>query len=293
MYKMIVAQLTGSIGEQLFQYAAARNFSLVYNCDLLVDSSWFVKNKKNKINPNKIGIGGFNTVFGLAGSVIINNFLRKKEQFYFVRYPETANYKVIRENKKELTKELYTTNPPFLMSGDFKSEMYFEDNISQIKEDLTVNVSFLRKIEILANEIVKPNSVGVYISKNTVTKNQNIVQNVIDLDYYQKAIDILQKENIVNDFIFFTDLDEGIIEQLNIQGTSRMQRLFEDELEWKNLFLMSKCKSFIADNSATSWWAAWLNFADKRTVIIPQSFQFDYPNITHNKVGIQQNWIKV
>jgi hypothetical protein len=78
MYKMIVAQLTGSVGEQLFQYAAARNFSLIYNCDLLVDSSWFVKNKKNKINPTKIGIGGFNTIFGLAGSVIINNFLRKK-----------------------------------------------------------------------------------------------------------------------------------------------------------------------------------------------------------------------
>jgi len=293
MYKMIVAQLTGSVGEQLFQYAAARNFSLIYNCDLLVDSSWFVKNKKNKINPTKIGIGGFNTIFGLAGSVIINNFLRKKEQFYFVRYPETANYKVIRENKKELTKELYTTNPPFLMSGDFKSETYFEDNISQIKEDLTVNVSFLRKIEILANEIIKPNSVAIYIKKNTVTKNQNIVQNEIDLDYYQKAIDILTNENIINDFIFFTDVDDDVIQQLKIKGTSSVQKLFEDELEWKNLFLMSRCKFFIADNSATSWWAAWLNFTDKRTVIIPQSFQFDYPNITHNKVGIQQNWIKV
>ncbi len=293
MYKMIVVQLTGSIGDQLFQYAAARNFSLIYNCDLLVDSTWFVKNKKNKINPNKIGIGGFNTVFGLAGSVIINNFLRKKEQFYFVRYPETANYKVIRENKKELTKELYTTNPPFLMSGDFKSETYFEDNISQIKEDLTVNVSFLRKIEILANEIIKPNSVAVYISKNTITKNQNVVENLIDLDYYQKAIDSFSNESTVNDFIFFTDVDEQIINKFKVQGNIKIQRLFENELEWKNLFLMSKCKHLIADNSATSWWAAWLNYTDKRTIVIPQSFQFDYPNITHNKIGIQQNWIKV
>lgn len=290
---MIVTQLTGCIGDQLFQYAIARNFSLIYNCDLLVDSSWYVKNKKSKINPNKIGIGGFNTQFGLAGSVIINNFLRKKEPFYLVRYPETKNYKVIRENINDLTKDLYITNPPFLLVGEFKSETYFEENINQIIEDLSINISFLKKIQTLASEIVTPNSVAIYIRKNTVTKNKNILQNEIDFDYYQKAIDFFIKENILNDFIFFTDLEEEILQKLDTKGTFRIQKLFEDEFEWKNLFLMSKCKHFIADNSATSWWAAWLNFTNERTIVIPKYFKFDYPNITHNKINIQQNWIKL
>jgi len=293
IYKMIVVQLTGSIGDQLFQYAAARNFSLIYKCQLFIDNTWFYKNKKNNINPNKTAIGGFNTVFAPAGSAIINDFLRRKESYYLLRFPHTARHKVIRENKISFTKELYMYNPPFLMIGDFKSETYFEDHIWQIKEELTLNNSFLPEIITLVEEIVKTNSVAIYIFKNKGINNQNLIQDIIDFNYYQKAIDMIEDDNIEKDIIFFTNIDEEIISQLKIQGNYRFQKLFENDDEWKNLFLMSKCKYFVADNSANSWWAAWLNFDDNRIVITPQSFQFEYPKLTHNKVGIQQNWIKI
>lgn len=290
---MIVVELSGNIGEQLFQYAAARNFSLIYNCDLLLDCTWFSKTRKNKLSPNKISLDGFNTLFSLAGSVIINNFLRKKEQFYFIRYPETANYKVLRENKKELTKDFYATNPPFYMSGDFKSEIYFEDNTEQIKEDLTVSFTLQKKIEPVINQLLNKNATAVLISKQFVNKNQNVIQNSIDLNYYQKAIQHIENEDETANFIFFTDLETIEIEKLETKNSKEIIKLFENEFEWKNIFLMSKCKHFIADNSATSWWAAWLNFSNDRKVIIPQNFSLDIPEITYNKIGIQQNWIKI
>ena len=290
---MIVVELSGNIGEQLFQYAAARNFSLIYNSDLLLDCTWFNKTRKNKLNPNKVSLDGFNTVFGLAGSVIINNFLRKKEPFYISRYPHTVNYKVIRENKKLLAKEFYDTNPPFYMTGDFRSEIYFEENIEQLKDDLTVNLRGIKKIEIIAEKIVKKNVVGIYINRKFVNKNHNTILLDIDYNYYQNAINHFENEKINLEFIVFYDENLEDVQKLKINYSIEYFKLYEDENEWKNIYLMSKCKYFIADDSATSWWAAWLNFDKDRKVIIPQNFSFDIPEITHSKLGIQQNWMKV
>jgi hypothetical protein len=290
---MIVVQLIGGIGDQLFQYAAARNFSTIYNCDLLIDETWFVKNKKNKLEPSKIGLTSFNTNYRLAGSVIINNFLRNKQQYYLSRFPHTANYKVIVENKKEFTNELYTTNPPFYMSGEYKSEKYFEENIELIKEDLTINVSHLKKNDPIVSQILSKDSIAIYIPYQSVNKNHNIIKNSIDLTYYQRAINLMQESLVNPHFIFFTDVEESKIKDLNIDSAYQTIALYNNEYEWKNIYLMSKCKHFIADDSATSWWAAWLNFDNNRKVIIPQNFSFDKPEITHNKLGIQQNWMKI
>ena len=290
---MIVLQLAGRIGDQLFQYAAARNFSLIYSCELLIDNSWFIKNKKNKLNPNKLAIDGFNTHFKYAGSVIINNFLKRKSILYLDRYPSSKNYKVIRENKKTLAQDFYNTNPPFLMSGEFKSEAYFEDNIEQIMDELTVNMN--SQTNDISINTTKPlnESIAIYISKRAVIKNQNVEINEINYDYYKNGIEYFLKDNAVEHFLVFTDFDIDITDELGIKNNSEVIRLFENEFEWKNIYLMSQCKCFISDNSATSWWAAWLNTTNNRTIIIPQSFSFNKPNITHDKIGIEQNWIKL
>jgi hypothetical protein len=290
---MIVVQLIGSIGDQLFQYAAARNFSIIYNCDLLIDSTWFVKNKKNKLEPCKIGLSSFNTNFRLAGSVIINNFLRNKQQYYLSRFPNTASYKVITENKKGFTNELYTTNPPFYMSGEYKSEKYFEENLKQLKEDLTINVSHLKKSDSFISQILNNESIAVFIPQQLVNKNHNVIKNIIDIEYYKNAVQFV-KMNIQNPhFIFFTNAEKSVIDVLTANLNHQIISLFSNEFEWKNIYLMSKCRHFIADDSATSWWAAWLNFDNDRMVTIPKNFSFEKPEITHAKFGIQQNWIKI
>ena len=92
---------------------------------------------------------------------------------------------------------------------------------------------------------------------------------------------------------FFTDADESIIDALEITSSYEIVQLFKNDFEWKNIFLMSKCKHFIADDSATSWWAAWLNFNNDRKVILPQNFSFEIPenytqtNWVFNKTGLR------
>lgn len=285
--------MTGNIGEQLFKYAAARNFALIYNVDLLIDVTWFIKNKKNKLEPNKIALTDFNTIFGMAGSVIINNFLRTKQKYYLNRFPEAAKYKVVVENKKEFSNALYITNPPFYMIGDYRSEKYFEENIEQIRDELTVSFTSIKKLTHLIKRIENVNSVAVFIQSKVVSKN-NILNNFdIDWSYYQKAINHL--EGIISNlhFIFFTDLEYDVLKQLEFVSSYETISLYQNEFESRNVYLMSKCRYLIANSSATSWWAAWLNFTADRTVIIPQNFSFEYPEITHNKLGIQQNWIKI
>jgi hypothetical protein len=290
---MIVIELTGNIGEQLFKYAAARNFSLLYNTDLLVDITWYIKNKKAKLNCNKIALGGFKTNFGMAGSVIINKFFKPKQSTYLNRFPNTVNHKVIVENKKEFTNEMYIKNPPFYMNGDFKNEKYFEDNIDAIKEEFSVSELQLKKLYPLIKGIENTNSIAICISSKYITKN-NIQQNIeINWTYINTAIKHFESFVAHPHFVIFTDIETNKLEEIHSESSIQIVSLYQNEFEWRNVYLMSKCKYLIANDSATAWWAAWLNTTPNRTVIVPEHFSYAYPEITHNKLGIQQNWIKI
>ncbi|MCX6210381.1 MAG: alpha-1,2-fucosyltransferase [Bacteroidetes bacterium] len=290
---MIVLRLVGNIGEQLFQYAAARNYSIINNCNLLLDFTWYIKNRKSKIEPNKPALDSLNTNFGIAGSVITNNFLRIKDHQYLSRFPQTAKYKVIEENKKMFSSNFLTAQPPFYMIGDFKNEKYFEESVEQIIEDFTVKIDYLKKNKILINQINSSESIGIFISKRSIKKNRSITTNLIDFNYYQKAVEHFENILINPYFFIFTDAEKDELESLKFCSSNQIIVLFKNDTEWKNVYFLSKCKYLIANDSATSWWAAWLNFTNNRTVIIPENFSFEYPNITHNKLGIQQNWIKL
>lgn len=290
---MIVLQIYGNIGEQLFKYAAAKNFATIYKTNLLLDISWYLKNKKNKLEPNKISINAFKTEFGMAGSVIINNFMKPKQKFYLNRFPEVAKYKVITENKKEFCSELYSTNPPYYMIGEFKSEKYFEESIETIREEIVIDINLQKKIKSIITRIENTNSIAVLVQKKTINKNNLINDLQIDWDYLKQAVIYFQKHVTNPHFVILTDIEQENFDNLEIHFSKEIIQLYQNELEWRNLLIMSKCKYLISDNSATSWWASWLNITPNRTVILPKYFIYDYPEITHNKLGIIQNWIKL
>lgn len=285
--------MNGNIGDQLFKYAAARNFSLIYRVNLFVDLSWYIKNRKLKLEPNIIAIENYNTTFRKAGSVIINHFLKTKQAHYLNRFPETANYKVIIENKKEFSNDLYISNPPFYMIGDYRNEKYFEENIDQLIEDFIVDPLKLKKISSFIKRFETVNSIAIFIQSKYLNKNHSFTIIDIDWSYYKSAIKYFKSFISNPHFVLFTDIENFDFDILEIQDSKELIPLYQNDQEWKNIYLMSKCKCFIADNSSTSWWAAWLNFTPNRTVVIPQNFSYNYPEITHSKLGIQQNWIKL
>ena len=62
-----------------------------------------------------------------------------------------------------------------------------------------------------------------------------------------------------------------------------------DEDSWQDMMLMSHCKHHIICNSTFSWWGAWLNPRENKTVIMPERWfrHCETPDICPDK------WIKV
>ena len=66
----------------------------------------------------------------------------------------------------------------------------------------------------------------------------------------------------------------------------------EGEKDYIELYLMSRCDNNIISNSSFSWWGAWLNEKENKTVIGPKKWFGS--EITHNTGDVlPENWIKI
>lgn len=142
----------------------------------------------------------------------------------------------------------------------------------------------------LTKQIEKCNSVGIHVRRGDYL-NEPEFSGICDVDYYSKSIDDIKRhsDNPVF-YIFSNDLawcKENIIPL--IEGYTYV---FVSENKGKkscwDMFLMTYCKHLIIANSSFSWWGAYLNKNAAR-IYAP------YPWINRNcEIDIyEDSWIKV
>ena len=291
---MLLVQLNGDIGTQMFQYAVGRNISKIYDCELFLDCSLILKRLKSRPETNLLPLYGFNTSLRIAGSAIVNNFIKHQGVSSLLRFPDVKNYKVITENRQQVsTNFIYTVSPPTLLKGNFHNEFYFKEHIGEMISDFTLKDVFKTEIDYTAESLNLENSIGIVLTVSKAKNGLNEANEAVDLSYYHAAIAHFSEQLPDAKFVFFTNLSEPEIASSFEALNKDIFVLNEGVMQWKNVALMSKCKHLIANDSAISWWAAWLNNTNNTTVIIPQNYSFDKPELTHKAKGIVQNWIKM
>ena len=107
-------------------------------------------------------------------------------------------------------------------------------------------------------------------------KNSKIasVHGVCSLDYYQKAIKLLIKNNPNNDlraFVFSDDFD-WVKTNFEIPIPKFLVDINDSLNPHLDLELMRNCNKFIIANSSFSWWAAWLCDHKNKEVIAPKNW---------------------
>jgi len=102
--------------------------------------------------------------------------------------------------------------------------------------------------------------------------------------YYIKAMERLKDKTDV--FVVFSDDIEWC--KQNFSNAV----FIENEKDYVEVYLMSLCDNHIISNSSFSWWGAWMNKNENKTVIGPQIW-FG-PGIGHRTSDIlPDNWIKI
>ncbi|MCL2800143.1 MAG: alpha-1,2-fucosyltransferase [Treponema sp.] len=291
---MIIVQLNGGLGNQLFQYATGRKLAIRNNTELKLDLTLL------EDLPHE--------VFSLKHFNINADILEKKEANKF--YKKNIISRIIRKskaltrtgkNKYIKEKEWYIFDPDILklpdntyLSGYWQSEKYFFDIEETIKQELCLDISLSQK-SCEAEETIKSlnNTVSLHIRRGDYITNPKVFDyfGVCSLDYYNNCINKLNK--IIGNLNIFVFSDDPSWAKNNLETSNKLFFIEHNNNlnAYEDLYLMSICENNITANSSFSWWGAWLNknkdkyiFAPKYWVIKEKNKKLDIVPNSWNRV---------
>jgi len=140
--------------------------------------------------------------------------------------------------------------------------------------------------------IKKTNSVAIHIRRGDyqLPQYRNIFGNVCTIDYYQNAIDIINKSIDTPRFFVFSDDITWVKENIPYLKNAYFIDFNTGKQSFMDMYLMSLCKHNIIANSTFSYFGAYFNRHINKTIIYPSKWirmNGQRPNIFPNSwIGI-------
>lgn len=292
---MKIINIGGGLGNQMFQYAFFLSLKEKEKC--FIDTSYYNLNDVHNgyelekifcISTKKLNIYNNKNLILRFFLKILREILKKIGCIYL----EKRELNVEKNLKRLRNKKI------IFLDGNWCSERYFY----QIKEKIKEIYSFSKIKEtrniLIAKKIEKTESVSIHVRRGDYLLPENkIYSDLVDIDYYNEAINIINKkvENPVF-FIFSNDI-EWCKENLKIKDAKNMYYIDwnSGKNSYRDMQLMSMCKHNIIPHSTFSWWGAWLNKNPNKIVIAPETwFNPQYLEIEINTLDlIPDTWIKI
>lgn len=294
MKKVIITQLTGGLGNQLFQYAIAKAIALKNGVPMKIDLSFFKDYKWHayslapfNIDENVASAEECTDLLNPSLSLLsrgLNKLTKKEKQSYKLEEKGFAFDCSILDEK-----------PPKYMIGYWQSEKYFTSIEKTIRKDFEVKIPPSEENQKLLDEILKSNSVSIHIRRGNYVSDEviNNFHGTCSMEYYETAISYL-KENVDNPifYIFSNDIPWSR-KHLNFEGTKVFVDVNDDTTDYEDLRLMQNCKHNIIANSTFSWWAAWLNSNPSKTIITPKQWFANEEMQNQIQDLIPEKWIRI
>lgn len=284
---MLIIQLTGGLGNQMFQYAATRAQALRLGTELYLDKSHFLTTPTGKKNLRQYELYHFN---------VKEQF--RKPQFHWVKkYFRVKNMyfqvETFREEHVHLHPEFFDIKDNTYIEGCFQSEDYFRQFEEVIRKELSFKTPPTGLNAELLEEIKSVNAVSLHVRRGDYVSNPETLKahGICGIDYYERAIKVIE-EKIENPYFFlFSDEPEWVQQNLQLNHPFKVINHNKGENSFEDMRLMSACRHHIIANSSFSWWGAWLNPAKDKMVLAPQQW-FLNPGWDSKDI-IPNNWIKV
>ncbi|MDR3060179.1 MAG: alpha-1,2-fucosyltransferase [Prevotella sp.] len=278
---MVTVLLSGGLGNQMFQYAAAKALATRLNTSLTIDLYTFTKKTQATLRPYELDI--FNIENLPERSTLKSKLITKARPFIQKHRAFFQKFSILTDTYAILYQPVFESIAGNItMSGYFQNEKYFKDIVKVLRNDFTFKSPLIDNNLKVSDKIRSSQSVAIHIRRGDYL-SQNSQSNFITLDkaYYEKAIRLAIYQIKNPEFFVFSEDFEWIKENLNFENHPVT---FIDWNKGKNSYidmqLMSLCKHNIIANSSFSWWAAWLNNNQDKVVIAPGHwFQDEKKNI--------------
>ncbi len=270
--RRVIARLKGGLGNQLFEYAAARRLALVNHAELVLDDvSGFARDFRYR---RQFALDGFNVAGRRATAAARHEpFGRYRRAFmrWVSQRKDYANRSYLEEESPCFDARLIEIRlrRSVHIDGIWASERYFSDIASTIRKDLTMRPPRDEFSKQVASEIRVRPSVGLHM--RYFGKSERTAAHNLPIAYYEHAVALMQERCVGGHYFVFSDDPARAREHLrpHVPQATFVSRSGDDHNAYSELWLLSQCRHFIIANSTFSWWGAWLGAAPDKQVFAP------------------------
>jgi hypothetical protein len=277
---MIIVRLWGGLGNQMFQYAAARRLAHANRTELLLDAAWF-GNAAAGDTARRYEL----SIFAIAERFAAPSQVRALRGYDIQRWPRLAKRLLraygYRERESWARERHYHFDPAVLRLGDgvyldgyWQSERYFQDAADLIRTEFAFRPSPAPDNAALLEVIAGCEAVSLHVRRGDYVANARTAHyhGVCGLDYYARCVDAIAGLVASPHFFVFSDDPAWVRDNLKLPFPATHVTHNGPERAYEDLRLMSACRHNIIANSSFSWWGAWLNDTPVKIVIAPKQW---------------------
>lgn len=283
----------GGLGNQMFQYAAAKALALERQVDLALDLSFLNTEAGEQHTRRQLELNLLHTNYKIATTSDVEIFKKGNRISDFIS-SVFRHTKLVNEKGFEYDTDFFSYPKRTYLNGFWQSEKYFAHIRSTLLEELVIKRAAPENVVAMKDRMTHSNSVSLHIRRGDYVTNKNAASfhGLTPLDYYYQAIRFVKQKTVQTPELFvFSDDIEWAKEHLKIEENCAFIDFNKNENSIYDLYLMTQCRHNIIANSSFSWWGAWLNQNPDKIVIAPK--QWFKSQELNTKDLIPAEWIQL
>ena len=269
---MIITRLIGGLGNQMFQYAAARALALRCQVPLKLDITGFAMYADRRYELGALAISAQPASHEELRCFGIKDGVAGKAGRWWRSLVRRGTGPVYREAHFHFDPRWTRLEAPVYLEGYWQSEKYFREIADLLRREYTTLEAMNAENARLAEVIDSSEAVSVHVRRGDYVTNPrfNSYHGTCSLEYYAGAMaHIAERVSGARFFIFSDDQDWT---RGNLRGNFPMVFVEANPPErgHADMQLMRRCRYHIVANSSFSWWGAWLADSPRKIVVAPE-----------------------
>ncbi len=293
---MIILKLSGGLGNQMFEYAAAYAFARQSGQELAVFKYDYRINRfpyeldDLRLARHRRYIGIPISMYAFATKDLIQKYIGRILGPDRIKRGQYTNKKIdmVKEHRGSyMPVRLDSTYARHAMWGGYwQTNQYFDAVREELLEQFQPNFSLSEETRGVIGEIQEDTyPVSVHVRRGDYVK----IGWCVAEEYYSAAIETMLSAHPDARFYVFSD-DIDYAKDLFVPWQERCRFVVHPKKvrSFEDMWSMSRCKGNIIVNSSYSWWGAYLNDHADKTVIVPSKIRE-----TNNQDAICEGWIEL
>ena len=269
----VIVRIEGGLGNQLFQYAAARSLADRLGCALALDLRGL---SENADRPYQLDC------YQVRASIADDALLQQLPHWRSSRrgrlqsrlsqnLPWLSSFPVFWPDSFGFDPRFARIRRPVFLVGYWQSEKYFAWNRSRLLQDITLLNAFTPDSPWLKH-MQESTSIALHIRRGDYVSNAAAAafHGLCDLRYYESAVGQMRQRLEDPEVFVFSDDPQWAQDHLKLGLPTHFVENVGADSGMQDLELMTHCKHHVIANSSFSWWGAWRCGTPQQQVIAPR-----------------------